>query len=146
MFHNTISRHLFQCIHEDAVCNKEYNCPDGADENETFCEDYECPVNARKCADGLECVKDENLCDGVNTWKNKWPECNDESDENDEFCAEYCHKVNRWKCAETSLCIKTTEVSYLLCQFNALDVIDSHFSFKFHCHQSQAIIKNFKEK
>ena len=94
----------------DAVCNKESDCQDGADEYEAFCEAWECATYSRKCADGLECVRNDNLCDGMNTWKNKWPECNDESDEDDEFCEEYCDLVERWKCAETSLCILKTEV------------------------------------
>ncbi len=56
---------LFQCIHMDAVCNLENDCTDGADEYQAFCEALECAPYSRKCADGLECVKNEHFCDGI---------------------------------------------------------------------------------
>lgn len=42
--------------------------------------ELECPEFYIKCDDGLQCIKEEHLCDF-------WIHCNDLSDENDEKCA-----------------------------------------------------------
>ena len=41
---------------------------------------YQCPAGYRKCADGLQCMGDWQMCNG-NVW------CNDGSDENPDACA-----------------------------------------------------------
>ena len=41
--------------------------------------DYECRTGERKCADGLECVSDDNICNG-------YTDCEDKSDEDVEMC------------------------------------------------------------
>ncbi len=62
-----------------------YACRDGSDEGPQ-CRDYDCLPNYWKCADDLQCIPVENVCDGsvipgdINCF-NKKQNCRDKSDE-----------------------------------------------------------------
>lgn len=44
-----------------------------------FFSERSCGENKVKCQDGIQCIPEQNLCDG-------WTRCNDKSDEEPAFC------------------------------------------------------------
>ncbi len=77
------------------------DCLDGSDE--TTCREYSCPEEFQKCANNLQCVRDQDVCDGKTN-------CMDGSDE---LCNAHClkHPVNKTivkRCSEdNTLCFAT---------------------------------------
>ena len=84
-----------QCIPNESWCNgftlgqqigkkDPKGCRDNSDEGE-HCKSYNCPPDLWKCADNLQCIKAEHVCDR-NIRYNKDYNCNDKSDEDLMFC------------------------------------------------------------
>ncbi len=71
---------LLHCVE---WCNGPAQCPNGEDEMQ--CEEYNCAVGYRKCANNRQCIKEEEICDGIAT------NCMDGSDE---LCTSLCLQSN----------------------------------------------------
>ncbi len=61
---------------------RKYQCRDKSDEDPTMCTQWNCTDGHRKCEDGLQCIHEGSVCDGVDN-------CNDKSDEDHAMCLEY---------------------------------------------------------
>ena len=85
-----------QCIHDIQMCTGHgTECRDKSDEDPIVCRQYQCIkrniykkprqyTQYIKCADNLQCIPEENICNGLRD--RIWPDCLDGSDELCEDC------------------------------------------------------------
>ncbi|KAG1681877.1 putative vitellogenin receptor [Nymphon striatum] len=53
------------CIHPLLVCDKDLDCPDGSDEDDTLCGDHGvCPEDQWECSESSTCIRLSQHCDG----------------------------------------------------------------------------------
>ncbi len=92
------------CIQLNQVCDGFHHChPRGVyEENEEFCQAYSCPEGMWKCADGVQCITEVNVCDGISR-NNR--DCKDGSDESPELCTRYQCSKDQIKCGDLLTCI-----------------------------------------
>lgn len=65
---------LGECIPEDRVCDRKFDCPDGSDESDDLCRMAgKCAPDELRCKDG-SCIQLIKFCDGN-------ADCKDSSDE-----------------------------------------------------------------
>ncbi len=80
-----------------------YGCPDLSDEG-AICESWECLPDYWKCADNLQCIKTEHVCDDYYFGKSHHLlGCKDMSDERNQICG--CPKINDWPCLDGDGCV-----------------------------------------
>ena len=92
----TVCKGQHLCISDDKFCDGKFNCPDGSDEDLSFCAGGNQP-GTWECTDGSFLVMDSALCNGkIN--------CMDSSDEKDIHCQ--CNSFNMFQCKDQEHCIR----------------------------------------
>ncbi len=78
-----------------------------------------CPVGQWKCRDGLQCIEEVFVCDGlkksegidaVTSWMLAYDSCDDKSDEDPAMCTQWNCTAGRWKCWDGLQCIDENHV------------------------------------
>ena len=103
-----------ECIPLHNVCDVGVyqDCSDDSDEG-AHCHDWNCDPDYFKCADGLQCIHKDFVCDGINfqtifeSMISFGHGCKDKSDEHNSLCP--CPE-DGWPCDDGDGCVNITEV------------------------------------
>ncbi|KAA0189762.1 hypothetical protein HAZT_HAZT007767 [Hyalella azteca] len=105
------------CLSLSELCDDQYQCPGGEDEDLNFCKRFPCPPERPfRCRSG-KCIAASKLCDG------KFMDCDQGEDE----ALNYCHRLHRctgnksFKC-DYGMCVDNTAVCDGI--YNCLDGTD----------------------
>lgn len=93
------------CIKFTEVCNGFHDCDSYSnfEEDKEFCRNYTCPEGTWKCANGWQCIKEANVCDGKSF---PHTNCFDGSDELPQFCKKYQCSQNQTQCGNFLTCVE----------------------------------------